>query len=62
MAPKPLPDSPGWWLREGSDYPVRVFVGIDGLFRVSNATGDYPEAEQGRWLKVELPVFPECEQ
>lgn len=65
---KPLPDCPGWWLREGADQPVHVAAyssDCDGLsLRATIAPGLCPTSElkPGRWLKVELPTFPPREK
>jgi hypothetical protein len=62
---KTLPDSPGWWLREGDD-PVQVINIVadalkDSMLRFVSGGRSYPP-KPGRWLKVELPTFPQREK
>ncbi len=53
---KQLPDSEGWWLKEGSDHPSHV-VAKDGEFK-QYSSEIWWTLLPGRWLKVQLPVFP----
>lgn len=68
---KTLPDSPGYWLREGdgdlkriapSDDPAIAATGA--LYQHTNTGFEFPLASlrPGRWLKVDLPTFPPREK
>jgi hypothetical protein len=61
MSPKSLPDSPGWWLREGVERPVEVEESGGGFVYLTS-TGFKYACCRGRWLKVELPTFPPPEK
>jgi hypothetical protein len=56
MTPKPLPDSAGWWLREGSTEPVKIVL-VDGTTPELFVADWNIRPGPGRWLPVELPVF-----
>ncbi len=67
---KSLPDSIGWWIREGDTGPteIREFCSPDGkCLRAMRPEGGEPgmrtmPCTPGRWIKVELPTFPPREK
>lgn len=60
---KSLPDSPGWWIQEGADGPVQ-FRQCDGFHKGIATVGGVHvnDLKPSRWLKVELPTFPQREK